>query len=543
MTTAEPAVPDGAAARLQALAAAAAVAVTPTSTVDFVSHGRVLVLGSVTPALAAAQALAGGALQVVVLAAEGGPAMAPAGVTLLYREQRRLQLDGQLGGFVATLMHDGRSVDLGALLDPQRPRFDLVLDLDAEAAFAREWGPLGYWRPQGAEALATALAELAQMHGEFEKPKYFAWDASICVHGQAGLDGCRRCIDACPAEAIESLIDGVRVDPNLCQGGGACASVCPSGAMSYRYPPAADTLTRLRRLLTTWRAASAERPVLVFLDGHAGLDPLAWPARVLPVWLEETASAGADLWLGALAYGAAAVRVLRAPGLAPKLERALDEQLAMAGAILAGLGWPAAALGWLEADADPLAGAEMPPMPPAAYAGSDARRERLWAAIDHLYAHAPQPVDVLPLAAGAPFGQVLVNPQTCTLCMACVSVCAPKALADGGGEPKLRFIEAACVQCGLCENACPEQAIRRETRLLLPFEQRRQLRTLHADAPHHCPECGKAFATQSMIRTITGRLASHPMFAGGGLRRLLLCEDCRVRDLYRSEGLGRQPPD
>ncbi|HMW29551.1 MAG TPA: 4Fe-4S binding protein [Plasticicumulans sp.] len=528
-------------ARAQALAAAAAVAVTPTSTVDFVSQGRVLILGPGTAALTAAGRLCT-TLQVVVLASGPAAVPVPAGVTLLYREQRRLTLDGQLGGFFATLDADGRSFDLGERIDAQRPVFDLVLDLGDEPAFRREWGPLGYYRPLDAEALEAALAELPELCGEFEKPKFFAYDASICAHGQAGLDGCRRCIEACPAEAIESLLDRVRVNPNLCQGGGACASACPSGAIVYRYPPAADTLLRLRKLLTTYRrAAGGERPVLVFMDEHAGIDPLAWPGRVLPVLLAETASAGMDLWLGALAYGAAAVRVLRAPDLAPKLERALDEQLGFARAILAGLGWPAEALGWLAVDGDPLTGAEMPAMPAAGYAGSEAKRERLWAAIDHLHAHAPQPAEVLALPQGAPFGQILVNPETCTLCMACVSVCAPKALADGGEEPKLRFVEAACVQCGLCETACPEHAIERETRLLLPFEQRRRQRTLHEDQPHHCPQCGKAFATQSMIRTITGRLAHHPMFAGDGLRRLLLCEDCRVRDLYRSEGLGQRP--
>lgn len=524
-----------------ALAAAAAVPVTPTTTVDFVSHGRVLVLGPTETALAAAAALTD-RLAVVVLATGPAAAAPVAGVTLLYRERRALALDGQLGAFVVTLTDGGRTIDPGALLDPARPVFDLVLDLEAEPAFTREWGPPGYYRPADAAALAAALAELPEMIGEFEKPKFFAYDASICAHGQAGLDGCRRCIDACPAGAIESLLDRVRVNPNLCQGGGGCATACPSGAIVYRYPSAADTFARLRRLLASYRAAGGMRPVLVFMDEHAGIEPLAWPGRVLPVTLAETASAGMDLWLGALAHGAAAVRVLRAPDMAPALVRTVDEQLGHARAILAGLGWPAGALDWRAPDDDPLAGDEMPALPPATYGGSEAKRERLWAAIDHLYAHAPQPAGVLALPAGAPFGQIHVDPDACTLCMACVSVCAPKALADGGGEPKLRFVEAACVQCGLCGIACPEHAITRETRLLVPFDERRRQRVLHEDVPHHCPECGTAFATQSMIRTITAKLASHPMFAAGGLYRLTLCENCRVKDLYRSEGLGRPEP-
>ncbi|RTL02841.1 MAG: hypothetical protein EKK65_04665, partial [Lysobacterales bacterium] len=67
-------------ARAQALAAAAAVAVTPTSTVDFVSQGRVLILGPGTAALTAAGRLCT-TLQVVVLASGPAAVPVPAGVT------------------------------------------------------------------------------------------------------------------------------------------------------------------------------------------------------------------------------------------------------------------------------------------------------------------------------------------------------------------------------------------------------------------------------------------------------------------------------
>jgi ferredoxin len=45
--------------------------------------------------------------------------------------------------------------------------------------------------------------------------------------------------------------------------------------------------------------------------------------------------------------------------------------------------------------------------------------------------------------------------------------CPSSALQDAEDAPKLRFIEHNCVQCGLCEITCPEQAISLVPRLLV----------------------------------------------------------------------------
>jgi len=39
----------------------------------------------------------------------------------------------------------------------------------------------------------------------------------------------------------------------------------------------------------------------------------------------------------------------------------------------------------------------------------------------------------------------------CTLCLSCVSACPIGALSDDLDQPLLRFVEAACVQCGRCK--------------------------------------------------------------------------------------------
>jgi ferredoxin len=119
--------------------------------------------------------------------------------------------------------------------------------------------------------------------------------------------------------------------------------------------------------------------------------------------------------------------------------------------------------------------------------------------------------------------------------MACVSQCPGRALESGQDVPQLRFIEQNCVQCAMCSRTCPEQAITIGPRYLFDPEQRRQRRLLNEDEPFRCTECGKVFATRSVIRRTTERLRDHPMFRGHALKRLKMCEDCRVRDAFREE--------
>src|SRR5258706_519554 len=172
----------------------------------------------------------------------------------------------------------------------------------------------------------AALASLANLEppdpveavGEFEKPRYFAYRENICAHARSSITGCSRCIDICSTQAISADGDHVKVDPHLCMGCGACATVCPSGAMSYQFPRVADRGAQLKQLLSTYRHAGGADACIVFHDGEAGRSVLAaaaasgecLPVRALPLETWHIASIGLDLLLPAVAFGASQVVVL-----------------------------------------------------------------------------------------------------------------------------------------------------------------------------------------------------------------------------------------
>ena len=443
-------------------------------------------------------------------------------------------------------------------------RFDLVLDLrpaDATPTFLQHALPQGYFRWDGREM--GTLLRLRELVGEFEKPKCFAYKQKLCAHSRNETVGCNACVDICSAEAITSdkSRQQIKVNPNLCVGCGACTTVCPTGALTYAYPGATDQGLKLKTLLSTYTAAGGKDAVLLLHSqecGQALVEELGRaaqlkiahgvPAHVLPVALWHTASTGVDLWLSAVAFGASQIVVLVTSEEAPQYLDGLEAQMAVAQAILNGLGYAGTHLKLLRArnPTDLDAGLQAlshtrqtVPSAAARFAVAQEKRSTLELALDHLIAQAPLPAAQRPEAialpaAGAPLGTIAVNKDRCTLCLSCVSACPASALQDNPQLPQLRFIEQNCVQCGLCATTCPEDAIALQPRLLLTPE-RSQLRVLNEAKPWACVRCSKPFGTVKAIEAMLGKLSGHAMFQGEALERLKMCSDCRVIDLYSSQ--------
>jgi len=170
---------------------------------------------------------------------------------------------------------------------------------------------------------------------------------------------------------------------------------------------------------------------------------------------------------------------------------------------------------------------------PASFNLSPEKRTTLDFAFDHLAKN--KSVEQIELPAGAPFGAIVVDKQSCTLCKACIGACPEAALLDSPETPALRLIERNCVQCGLCAATCPEDAITLVPRLMLGARAKEPA-LLNEAQPFHCIRCAKPFGTKQMVDNMLGKLSGHSMFAGAGsLRRLQMCGDCRVVDMVENK--------
>ncbi|WP_421354609.1 4Fe-4S dicluster domain-containing protein [Aeromonas veronii] len=457
---------------------------------------------------------------------------------------REPSLTGYLGQFQLTgLNGQGERVNLAALCFPQQtvvgsePRFDLVADLGRAPLFALERPPVGYLHLADDTDLGERLAELCALTGIFDKPRYFRLDPEACAFTARGVPGCSRCLDVCPTDALKPINGRIQIDPHLCQGFGSCASACPTGAIAYHQPDANTSGDYLFRLLKHYREAGGEGPQLLI----AGESEREWveteltrlPANLLPIWVEESASLGIESWFAALAYGASAVRIALGDD-APESVRALVErELASATVLLAGAGLAADRIALFNPDAEQ----DKPTSCEPAIALLDKplkgdKRENLFAAFDALWQANEGSREPLAVPHGAPYGSVELKESDCTLCMGCVAVCPSRALHAVGHTPGLNFIEQDCIQCGMCEKACPEQAIVLVPRLQPEPEARRAVQSLKAEEAACCIRCSKPFAPASMIRRIQQKLAGHSHFQNEAAQRLLMCEDCRVKDVF-----------
>jgi ferredoxin len=540
-------------AKMAALLAAAAIPRPDYALVTLSSEGIILIYGRDEAAIEAGRLLADH-LDVTVMLKQPTDITPPAATVFPIVKGTIRNARGHFGAFELTIDDYARprpsSRDhfvFEAARNGATSRCNLVLDLSGGSPlFPAHDLRDGYLRadPKDPAAVLRAVLAARDLIGSFDKPKYVDFSPALCAHSRSKLIGCHRCLDLCPTGAITPAGDHVAVNAEVCAGCGQCAAACPTGAASYALPPADTQLQILRAMLLAYREAGGTHPVLLFHDSQHGtplIDALArhgdgLPANLLPLAVNELTQVGLEAVIGAFAHGASAIRfLLRAK---PRHEvTGLLQTIAMAEAILAGLGFDGHRVATIETD-DPdalgtqLGGIEMLATveTPATFKTVGKRRDLLRFALSELHRLAPKPIDVIALPQGAPIGAISVNTDGCTLCLSCVSACPTGALRDDPERPVLKFVEDACVQCGLCQSTCPEKVITLKPQIDF-HSARASAVVIKEEEPALCIRCGTPFGVKSTIDRIAARLEGrHWMYPAGDkrLEALRMCADCRV---------------
>ena len=194
--------------KMAALIAAAAVPMPATPLVPLKSEGVTLLLGRDEAALRAAEALAG-TLDVTVLLT-GQEQVAP-----LRAADFPVRAAAARAATGCSAI-EGRSMAMhapplfprampGAQKDGATSRCDVILDLSGGAPlFPAHEVRQGYLRadPADAAAVERTVAAARDLVGEFDKPRFIDFDASLCAHSRNRRTGCTRCLDLCPTGAI-----------------------------------------------------------------------------------------------------------------------------------------------------------------------------------------------------------------------------------------------------------------------------------------------------------------------------------------------------
>ncbi|WP_070971503.1 4Fe-4S dicluster domain-containing protein [Vibrio sonorensis] len=509
-------------------------------TVSYESGGHTLIIGPTAIVESTAQQLS--TLNSVTLLSTDG---ASSDSRQLYFAEA-VSVSGFLGAFSVNVTQDGVQHNL-AKIAINSDCFDIVLDLCLDSCMSEEIPAPGYYPVgRGQPKLADALQAIPNLMGTFDKPKFFRLDSDLCAHSSRGVKGCDRCVSSCPAGALSSEGSDdtgyqIAINPYLCQGIGTCATACPTEAISYALPEPKQTQTFVEKLLNNYRSKGGTHPIVMFCSSRhekynaALLSQL--PDNVIPVALEELTSVGIDTWLAALVNGANQIWFAASRHMPETILRVLNGEVEMLRTLLGQLNINANIIEIIYFEelkhTQPKVQCFDNSMTYGELQGN--KRQRAFAALEHLTTVFEAPTRVVALPEGAPYGSVSCASQDCTLCMSCVAVCPTSALHSDGESPSLMFTEQDCIQCGMCEKACPENALSTTSRFNWNHEERSTPKTLHQEEAAKCIRCHKPFAPKSMITMLQNKLRGHSHFSDqAAFSRLEMCEDCRVVDMFEA---------
>jgi ferredoxin len=438
-------------------------------------------------------------------------------------------------------------------------------------------GEVGYYTgPVDAGTVAAVESRL----GGIEHPAFLDLEMDVCASGESSQKGCNECVEACPHDAVERVaVDDVAFDEVACQNCGACTSSCPTGATSLREPSNERIAREVEALLTaendeggwfSWGQSGAiETEVVAFVCSERATERLreyGQRARyeadveyppILPVRVNCTDTVGEAHVMHALATGADGVAVVGCGGdclhSGPDPKQELVDRLNRATADL-GLGervdffapeseGPTSFVEALSAFAVEVGDS---PVPSGEHEATGRARDddhgpafdsHEWTleSVRTILEYVDPERDLI--RGLKDFGWMEVN-DACNLTPTCTNLCPTDAI-QRTRDGNLEFNHERCVNCGLCEEGCPETAITMQDGLdLSRLPERRDgeaWQTVYEGEMLECVRCGKPFTSAGSATKIEEEVgdvvsgiapdADHSIFE--------YCGDCRSRLLFQ----------
>lgn len=391
------------------------------------------------------------------------------------------------------------------------------------------------------DALGKALDVVSNL-GEIEKKKYLDLDLERCASGRSELIGCEFCLP-CPYEAIRR--DGARMEFSdvRCQGCGLCSSLCPlSVPQLYEYP---DRLiySQLEDLLS----GDLDAKVILFACSEhvenlnaVGRKKIRYPA-LLPLFVPCIDLVSETHILSAFELGADGVILWGCENSHPEQ---IESAVNFARMTVSAFDLEERVLLINDAQFDVEEYAKMiadfvKKLKPSHIRSkkrgeidfAKPKRDVLLELIQNLHKKTGVHPTLIEENTEFPFADVSINSK-CTICNACVNLCPTNALSRDAN--KIAFVYGCCIACGLCERACPEEAIDLKRVLDFSLLVEKEGKKLVESELVACAGCGKLFMSRSAYERIAeilkeseGEGSEEELRVEDRLELLRYCEDCR----------------
>ncbi|MDL0102427.1 4Fe-4S dicluster domain-containing protein [Campylobacter felis] len=424
-------------------------------------------------------------------------------------ESEVLSVFGSVGELCAVLKNGGEEVELD---------FDILLYEKERQDFKRQSGCYNLANFKDEKELLNFLQSKSP---NYSFKTFITYNSSVCQYHKRRSEHCAKCAEICPTTAIlkddeERHLEFSQID---CLGCGGCVSVCPSGSLDYA-PMNRDSFFKMLDFVEGSKICIIPKKMpLEHLNLKLG-------EGVLPFMIEG------EKWLSNLHF----LSLLQASGAnlvfyTDFVSRGSAEAIGLLNAVFERKFGKKAV--FVASDEKELENALtklefIEGLNFSFHNNTLTNRENFAVRLRHLIAD--EDLGVVESGEWLRYGDLRLNVDTCTLCLACVGACNVGALVADSKENALKFNPSLCTTCGYCEVSCAEKDTLKLERSGLRLEKSYfDFRTLAKDELFACVECGKEFATKKAVEKIASLMRDKFANDEAKLKSLYCCADCKAK--------------